>query len=183
MFTLLPGRNALGVGPERIIAIIESINAPNVALPDAGAEPTKAYLIGVLTPHGGASILCYLLQTQSNRPFCYLSTPTEVGLDSYAALEAESIQYVESMGFMLDNMNFRSRAPHDQAHLVETLPFFREQHPRPVASSPATPFPASFSTSFASSPGTPQSTPSGGTRGPAASQTDRAALGRLLASF
>jgi hypothetical protein len=163
MFTPLPGHNALGIGPERIIAIIESINAPAVALPELGTESTKAWLIGCLTPMGRACIVCYFLQTQSNRPVSYVSNPPEVALDAYSALEAESIQYVESMGFMLDNLNFRARSPHEQAQLVEVLPFFRDQHPRaaPPANVPAA----------AAQPAA------------AAGSPDRVALGRFLAQF
>jgi hypothetical protein len=158
MFTPLPGRNALGVPPDQIIAIIESINAPSVALPELGTGPTKAYLVGCLTPSGRACIFCYLLQTQTNRPSCFISQPAEVALDAYTALEAESIQFVESMGFMLDNLNFRSRLPHEQALLFETLPFFRDQVPH----------------------ATPSSLPPGPGAAPG---NERAALGRFLAQF
>jgi hypothetical protein len=166
MFTPLPGRNALGIGPERIIAIIESINAPAVALPELGTEPTKAWLVGCLTPMGRACIVCYFLQTQSNRPVSYVSNPPEVPLETYSALEAESIQYVESMGFMLDNLNFRARSPHEQAQLVEVLPFFRDQHPR------------SATTTTAPGVGGPQPAASTSTHVP-----ERAALARFLAQF
>lgn len=130
MFTPIPGRNSLGVGPDRVVAVIESINSPNIAIPDVGTEPTKAWLVGCLTPGGGATIFCYLLFLDTNRPIVYISNPPEVSLDQYPVLESDSIQFVESMGFMLDNLNFRARAPQDQIALAETLPFFHEQQPR-----------------------------------------------------
>jgi hypothetical protein len=132
MFQPLPGRTTLGVGPERIVAVIESINAPNIAIPEFGTEPTKAWLVGCLTPSGGACVFCYLLQTESLRPIVFLSNPADVPLASYSLLESESIQFVESMGFLLDNLNFRARPPQEQALLVETLPFFREPRPKVV---------------------------------------------------
>lgn len=130
MFTPLPGRNALGVGPDRVVAIIESINTPNIAIPDVGTEPTKAWLVGCVTPAGGATVFCYLLFLDTNRPIVYISNPSEVALADYPSLESDAIQFVESMGFMLDNLNFRARAPQDQQALVEQLPFFFEQQPR-----------------------------------------------------
>jgi hypothetical protein len=132
MFTPLPGRTTLGVSPDRIIAIIESINAPNIAIPDVGTEPTRAWLIGCLTPAGGACIFCCLLPTESGHPAFYISNPPETTLDRYSALEHESIQFVESMGFLLDNLNFRARPAHEVAMLIETLPFFREPQARVV---------------------------------------------------
>jgi len=134
MFTPFPGHSVLPIGFEQVVAIIESINSPNIAIPEFGAEPTKAYLVGCLTPAGGASLFCYLLQLDINRPIIYISNPPEVALDQYALLESESIQFVESMGFMLDNMGFRSLPPGEQRALFESLPPFREQQQRMAGS-------------------------------------------------
>jgi len=137
MFTPIPGRNSLGIGPDSVVGVIESINTPNIAIPELGTEPTKAYLIGCLTPGGGATVFCYLLFLDTNRPSVYISNPPEVSIDRYPALEEDSIHFVESMGFMLDNLNFRARAPQDQQALVESLPFFYEQQPRMSGTLPA----------------------------------------------
>lgn len=164
MFTPLPGRTSLGVGPERVVAIIESINAPNISIPDVGTEPTKAYLVGVATPSGGYGIFCYLLFTETNMPIIYISNPPEVPFEQYGMLESEAIQFAESMGFMLDNMNFRAQPADVQARLVEQLPFFRDQFPRRRGTSPA-PMPGV---------GAPQAAPA---------PADAAVVARLLASF
>ena len=60
------------------------------------------------------------------------------------------------MGFMLDNLNFRSLQPQAQADLLKRIPLF-------------------------SPPGRPAATPPSGTASPAAS--DAARIARLLASF
>lgn len=164
MFTPLPGRTSLGVGPDRVVAIIESINTPNISIPDVGTEPTKAYLVGVATPAGGYGIFCYLLLTETNTPIIYISNPPEVAFEHYGMLESDAIQFAESMGFMLDNMNFRAQPADVQARLVEQLPFFRDQFPRRRGTSPA-PMPGV---------GSPQ---------PAAAPADAAVIARLLASF
>ena len=105
MFTPLHGQTALGIAPQSVVAVIESINIPNISIPEIGTEPTKAYLVGCRTPGGGAAIFCYLL-------------------------ESASIQFVESMGFLLDNLNFLGRSSDEQQLLIKTLPFFYEQQPR-----------------------------------------------------
>lgn len=163
MFSPLSGHTVLAIAPEQIVAIIESINTPNIAIADVGAEPTKAYLVGCLTPSGGASVFCYLLMLDTNRPILYMANPPEVTLDQYTWLENESIQYVESMGFMLDNLNFRARPSYEQQALVETLPFFREQQQRLAGSLP---------TSNTAMVLPPEETP-----------PERLAVARLLASF
>lgn len=129
MFTPLPGRLSLGIRPETVVAVIESINTPNISIPDVGTEPTKGYLVGFATPAGGYGIFCYLLFLDSNTPIIYISNPPEVAFEQYAILESDAIQFAESMGFMLDNMNFRAQPAAAQAQLVQTLPFFRDQHP------------------------------------------------------
>lgn len=139
MFLHLPGRLSLGIPAESVVAIIESINTPNISIPELGAEPTKAYLVGVATPAGGFGIFCYLLFLDSNMPIIYISNPPEVSFDQYGALEGDAIQFAESMGFMLDNLNFRAQPPEIAARMVETLPFFREQHPRRRGTQPTIP--------------------------------------------
>ncbi len=129
MFTPLPGRTQLGVAPDTVVAIIESINAPNIAIPDVGTGATRAYLIGVRTPAGGYAIFCYLLLVELGRPILYISNPSEVSFEQYGMLEADAIQFAESMGFMLDNLNFRAQPPATQARMVHELPFFREPPP------------------------------------------------------
>ncbi len=163
MFTPLPGHSMLAIVPDQIVAVIESINTPNIAIPERGTEPTKAWLVGCLTPGGGASVFCYLLMLDTNQPILYVSNPSEVALDQYTWLESESIQYVESMGFMLDNLNFRARAPGEQQALIESLPFFREQQQRLAGSLPTT--------------GAGMSLP------PEETPPERFAVARLLASF
>lgn len=139
MFTHLPGRLSLGVGPESVVAVIESINTPNISIPELGTEPTKAYLVGVATPAGGFAIFCYLLMLDSNVPIIYISNPPEVPFEQYGMLEGDAIQFAESMGFMLDNLNFRAQPPDVLGRLVDSLPFFRDQHPRRRSSKPGIP--------------------------------------------
>ncbi|HEY4222458.1 MAG TPA: hypothetical protein VGO62_13980 [Myxococcota bacterium] len=129
MFTPLPGRLSLGVPPESVVAIIESINSPNISIPELGTEPTKAFLVGVATPAGGYGIFCYLLFQDTNRPIIYISNPPEVSFEQYGILESDAIQFAESMGFMLDNTNFRAQPADVQQRMMAELPFFRDQHP------------------------------------------------------
>ncbi len=163
MFSPLPGQLALGIKAENVIAVIESINTPNISIAELGTEPAKAYLVGCLTPAGGAAIFCYLLLLDTNRPVIYISNPPEVTLEEYPQLESESIHFVESMGFLLDNLNFRARPPAAQQVLVDTLPFFREQQAR--------------------RPGSLPSSPAGMVLPPEAIPPERQALARFLASF
>lgn len=181
MFTLLPGRLSPGLRPESVVAIIESINTPNVSIPEVGTEPAKGYLIGFATPGGGYGIVCYLLMLESNLPIIYLSNPPEVPIEMYGDLEGAAIQFAESMGLMLDNMNFRALAPDAQRRLAEQLPFFRDQHPRMRERAPVHAANASHAPHPAA-PAAPQPrSPSQIVAG--ASPSDLPHVARLLSSF
>jgi hypothetical protein len=202
MFVHWPGKTNLGVGVEQVVAVIESINAPNISIPEIGTEPTKAYLVGVRLPAGSFTVFCYLLQLESMRPIIYLSDPPEVSIDEYPVLEGDAIQFAESMGFMLDNMNFRARPPEEMMALAEQLPFFRDPPP-PQPKAPSGPLPldaleevggidqALASVLQAARGGTPAAgmavmaavAAGGGRAAPPPNPTELAALARLLASF
>jgi len=75
----------------------------------------------------------------TNIPIIYISNPPEVPFDQYGILESDAIQFAESMGFMLDNMNFRAQPPNVQQQIVDAVPFFRDQHPRRRPTAPVMP--------------------------------------------
>jgi hypothetical protein len=127
MFRPLPQALSLGLLPDAVAAVIESINTPNVALPEWGTQPTKAYLVGVLLPNGACRAYVYLLQLETNRPVMFISEPDQFRPDQYPEVEAAGITFLENMGFMLDNMQLRSRTPVEQAEVLQQLPFLREQ--------------------------------------------------------
>ncbi|MFH1810940.1 MAG: hypothetical protein ABIJ09_19520 [Pseudomonadota bacterium] len=126
MFVPAPELRRVAAPAERLVAVIESINAPNVVIPGSDAEPTQAMIVGVRNPDASFSVLIYLFQTQSLHPAIYVGEPRSVPLAQYPEVEAEAIQFVESMGFMIDNVNFRRLGPAQQAAVLERLPCFHD---------------------------------------------------------
>lgn len=126
MFTPAPDLNRIPAAPENLVAVIASINTPNVVLPNAEAEPTQAYILGVRNPDASFSIYIYLLQTLTKRPAIYCSEPRSIPLAQFPEIESEALQFVESMGFMLDNLNFRRQSPDDQISTYKRLPCFKD---------------------------------------------------------
>jgi hypothetical protein len=110
---------------EWIVAIIEAINAPIVAAPGRQAEAAKAWIVGVLNTTQKFSIYVYLLFPESNESLVFLHDPPEVTKEAYHTTELEALQFVESMGFMVDNINFRSMTPEAQEQLLQSLPVFQ----------------------------------------------------------
>lgn len=126
MFDIHPEIKSIQVGRENIITIIESINSPMVAAANKPQEPAKAFILGQRNPSGLFSIYIYLHLLQSKECLVYLHDPPEIPMESYHDTELDALQFVESMGFMADNVNFRNLAPEQQVTLMEQLPMFTE---------------------------------------------------------
>lgn len=126
MFDIHPEIKSIQVGCENIVTIIESINSPMVAAANKPLEPAKAFILGRRNPSGLFSIYVYLHLLQSKECLFYLHDPPEIPMESYHDTELEALQFVESMGFMVDNTNFRNLAPEQQTALMEQLPMFVE---------------------------------------------------------
>jgi len=60
-----------------------------------------------------------------------VSERREVGMEEYRDVEIEGLHFLESMGFMLDNLNFRNLAPAQQVETLKRVPLF--QVPKPAA--------------------------------------------------
>jgi hypothetical protein len=109
---------------EQVVAIIESINTPMVAAANKPLEPAKAFIVGVRNPTGTFSIFIYLHLIQSVECLVFLHNPPEIPIEAYHAFELEALQFVESMGFMVDNLNFRKLTEENQHALMKSLPVF-----------------------------------------------------------
>jgi hypothetical protein len=114
-----------GVVPEQVVSLLESINNPNISIPDHGTDSMKCYIIGAQLPSTFFTVFVYLYGLESARAVVFASDPFEVPLESYTAVEGESIQFAESMGFMLDRVNLGSLTAEEQHQLAVSLPFFR----------------------------------------------------------
>jgi len=99
-------------------------------------------------------VYLYLNETQE----CAVYVPERHGVpgEDFSAEESDALAFVESMGFIMDNLNFGGLAPEEQERLVRTLPPFLKDPRQASAVGPKQ----------ASEPKTPQET-----------------LGRLLGLF
>jgi hypothetical protein len=109
---------------EQVVAVIESINTPMVAAANKPLEPAKAFIVGVRNHSGTFSIYVYLHLIQSVECLVFLHDPPEISFEAYHRVEMEALQFVESMGFMVDNLNFRNLTEENQRALMKSLPVF-----------------------------------------------------------
>ncbi len=124
MFELREDVKFIQTTPDNIVAIIESINQPMIAARGGAAEPAKAYIVGVRNSSGLFSIYVYLYLVRVHQCLVYLHDPVEIPMESYHDTELDALGFVESMGFIVDNMNFRKMDPQQQSQLMMSLPCF-----------------------------------------------------------
>jgi hypothetical protein len=159
VFTLDDHSRGLEASREQVAALFQSINAPHVVVPGKRAGPAQAFIACLRGTHG-FSVAVYLWLSETKECAVYTTSATAQTPEEYRALQTEALGFVESMGFMMDNLNFRSLTPEHQAELLQSVPVWRGGR--------------------AATGGTPAVVPSAGaTPGSATS----AALARLFSSF
>ena len=139
---------------EQLVAVVESINQPQVSIPGKAPQQVVGHLAGVRNANGTFSIYVGLYLPKVGENVVYVHDRRQLTVDEYREVEVEGLQFLESMGFMLDNLNFRNLSAETQDQTLKRIPLFSQ--PRPVAETAAAAAPAA---------------------------QDPTRLGRLLASF
>jgi hypothetical protein len=116
---------------EQVVALVESINQPQVSIPGKAPQSVQGFLCGLRNPSGTFSIFVSLFLPRTGENVVYLHPRRELGVDEYREVELEGLHFLESMGFMLDNLNFRNLAHAQQLETMKRVPAF--QPPRPAA--------------------------------------------------
>jgi hypothetical protein len=148
---------------EQVVALLQSINAPHLAIPGKQAGPAQAYILG-LRGTAGFGVFVYLYLAEVGDCAVYISDNRNLSAEQYEEEEADAMGFVESMGFMMDNTNFRGLPASAQDELLKTLPLFQKD-PRKAAPQAAS--------RGAAKPGA----------GAPQQKSSIAALGRLFSSF
>jgi hypothetical protein len=118
---------------EQVVALIESLNQPQISIPGKPPQAVQGHLCGLRNANGTFSIFVSLYLPQSAENVVYVQEPREFPIEAYRGKEAEGLHFLESMGFMLDNLNFRNLGAEQQDGLLARVPLFSP----PRASAPA----------------------------------------------
>ncbi|HEU4385111.1 MAG TPA: hypothetical protein VFR85_16625 [Anaeromyxobacteraceae bacterium] len=132
MFKPDPSLHFVQVGRDQVVALVESINQPQVSIPGKTSQAVQGYLCGLRNPSGNTfSILVSLFLPKAGETVVYVHDRRQLSLEDYRQAEIEGLQFLESMGFMLDNLNFRNMDPAQQEATLKRIPVFSP--PRPLA--------------------------------------------------
>jgi hypothetical protein len=123
VFTIDERYRGLPANREQVIALYQSLNAPHLAIPGKKAGPAQAFVVG-LRGAQGFGVFVYLYLAESEDCAVYVSGKRNANADEYRVEEEDALAFVESMGFMVDNANWRSLPPARQDELLKTLPVF-----------------------------------------------------------
>jgi hypothetical protein len=172
-----PSIQVLAATREQVVAVVESINQPQVSIPGKPVQTCSGHLCGIRNANGTFAIYVGLHVPATGENVVYASDRRQITTaDEYREVELEALQFLESMGFMLDNLNFRNLPPDQQQATLERIPLFSPQRARPPAPTPApiaSAAPSIVAPSMAAAIAA----------GPAPTADHAARIARLLASF
>ncbi len=133
MFTPDPSILFVSATREQVVALIEGINQPQVSIPGKPPQGVSGHLCGLRNADGTFSIYVALHLPKTGENVVYLHPRRQVAADEYRQVQDEGLHFLESMGFMLDNLNYRDMAPALQEATLRRVPLFSP--PRPAAAS------------------------------------------------
>jgi hypothetical protein len=109
---------------DQVVAIIEGINQPQVSIPGKAPQGVSGFLVGLRNASGSFSIVVALHLSKAGENVVYLHPQRQLNADEYRAVQEEGLHFLESMGFMLDNLNFRNLEPDQQEAMLKRIPLF-----------------------------------------------------------
>jgi hypothetical protein len=127
------------VSREQVMSLVESINQPQISIPGKAPQAAQGHLCGLRNANGSYSILVSLYLADTGENVVYVQDRPELPAAGFAAAEAEGLHFLESMGFMLDNLNFRKLSAEQQALTLERVPLFSPPRDPPTADPVSTP--------------------------------------------
>ena len=133
MFEPDPSIRFIPATRDQVVALVESINQPQVSIPGKEPQAVQGFLCGLRNPTGSFSIFVSLFLPKTGENVVYVSDRRELEMEEYRRVEIEGLHFLESMGFMLDNLNFRNLAHAQQVETLKRVPLFQEPRAVPAA--------------------------------------------------
>ncbi len=123
MFSIDQRFRGLPANRDQIVSLYQSINSPHLAIPGKQAGLAQAFILG-LRGSGGLAAFVYLYLAENADCAVYIPDKRNLSAEDFASQEQDALGFVESMGFIMDQVNFRALPVADQDELLRTLPVF-----------------------------------------------------------
>lgn len=129
MFTLDDRVKTLPGNRDAIVLLYQSLNSPQVGIPGKQAGPAQSFVVAYRGPNGAAMFI-YLFLPESLESAVYISDNRNMSPEQLVQEENEALGFVESMGFMMDNLNYENLSSEQREELIRTLPPFVGSTPK-----------------------------------------------------
>ncbi len=137
MFEIDSERTSLPLSPDKVLALVASLNTPMVVAADMPVEPTRAYICAFRERADEVGFSIYLHCVESNKGAFYRYDDARIPQARFDEVMGEAMAFAESLGFMMDDLGFRGLDAARRDELMRETPMFLEPSAR-AAAMPAT---------------------------------------------
>ena len=122
MFSIASDIKYIEASPEEILELYRSTNESLVQIPGLQGETSEAFLIS-LNRRGNLEIYLFFFLKESIKGVVYRYTEP-VTKSNYLDVRNQGLYFLESMGFIMENTDFRKLPEKEKVSLMESLPPF-----------------------------------------------------------
>ena len=119
MFELNESISNIVADKNRIIEIFRSVNDSQVQIPGFDSQNSSSFVVS-LTENGEIKIYIFLFLKESLKGIVY-TTDEKIKKNNYVDMRNDAIFFLESMGFMLENMDFRKLPDEEKDRIIKKL--------------------------------------------------------------
>jgi hypothetical protein len=124
VFTPEPSIQYVPATRDQVVALVEGINQPQISIPGKAPQGVSGHLVALRNANGTFSIVVALHLPKSHENVVYLHGQRFCSAEAYRDIQDEGLHFLESMGFMLDNLNFRNLSADQQEDTLRRIPLF-----------------------------------------------------------
>lgn len=122
MFTIVPDIKYIEATKDEILELYRSANESLVQIPGRQGEDSEAYLIS-LNKGGELQIYLYFFMKESIEGIVYKYTEP-ITKSNYMEARDQGLYFLESMGFIMENTDFRKLPDKEKINLMNSIPPF-----------------------------------------------------------
>lgn len=124
MFVVDRKTSFIDYSDKKLLSLLRSSNQPYLAAADRPAEPTEAYICSFQNAGGNVETYIMLHLIKSKIRVFYKSDKGEFTPEEFNEVESDALEFLESMGFMMDSVVFQKMKDPQRKELFEGLAVF-----------------------------------------------------------
>jgi len=121
MFELNQKLNRLDIPAQKVLRMKRSLNDVQVALPGQKAQMAAAYICA-FSAGKGIRVAVVLLLREDYKLIYYLNDGGEISSGNAGSVLNQAVDFAESLGFMMNDLEFHKMEPAEKSEAWESLP-------------------------------------------------------------